>query len=68
MTFPYVGEMDEAEPASEQGAHGHDYMTAPTGFTGFARITDAALDADYYVTPGTFAIDVGMITGTVTCE
>jgi hypothetical protein len=67
-TFPYVAWTDDQEPASADGVHGHDWMSAPTSVTGSLRITDADLDADYYLTPGTFTSDRAILTGTVTCE
>jgi hypothetical protein len=71
-TFPWVAEPDQGSPVvpntNGQVVHGHDYLSAPTNTTGFARIAGADLDYDYDINPVTGAIARSMFTGTISCE
>ena len=69
--FPWFGEIDQGSPVSPnpngEVVHAHDYVLTPTELTGTLNVTAANLDAEYDISPVTFSVSNGRMTGTLSC-
>ena len=69
--MPWTSGIDESPIAVDPNGdvfNEHDYITTPTNTTGFARIAEVYLDADYYLNPADGASGHGTMTGYILCE